>query len=90
MNPVVIQWLLDSNEPWTRYRTLTDLLDRPPDDPDVQTARSEMLKHPTVKDLISESATWPGYALKRHNDAKHLSTNSAHLRISVYRLQIRV
>jgi len=71
MNPELIQWLLDSNEPWTRYRTFTDLLDRPPDDPDVLTSRSEMLTHPMVKDLISESATWPGYALKRHNDAKH-------------------
>ena len=71
MDPQQIQWLLDSNEPWTRYRTLTDLLDRPPDDPDVQRSRSDMLTHPTVMDLISESATWPGYALKRHNDAKH-------------------
>jgi hypothetical protein len=24
-----IQWLLDSAEPWTRYRTLRDLLGRP-------------------------------------------------------------
>ena len=71
MNPDIIQWLLDSNEPWTRYRTMTDLMDRPPDDPDVQLSRSEMFTHPLVQDLISESADWPGYALKRHNDAKH-------------------
>lgn len=71
MNPELIQWLLDSNEPWTRYRTLTDLLDRLPDDPDILSSRSEMLTHPMVKDLISVSATWPGYALKRHNDANH-------------------
>ncbi len=66
-----IQWLLDSNEPWTRFRTLTDLLDLPPDVPDVQASRSEMVSHPLVQDLISESADWPGYALKRHNDANH-------------------
>lgn len=71
MNPDIIQWLLDSNEPWTRYRTMTDLMDRPPDDPDVQLSRSEMFTHPLVQNLISESANWPGYALKRHNDAKH-------------------
>jgi hypothetical protein len=66
-----IQWLLDSNEPWARYRTLTDLVDLPPDVLDVQASRSEMVTHPLVQDLISGSADWPGYALKRHNDAKH-------------------
>lgn len=71
MNTTQIQWLLDSNEPWTRYRTLTDILDRPPDAPDIQASRSELLTHPKVMSLISESASWPGYALTRHNDAKH-------------------
>jgi hypothetical protein len=66
-----IQWLLGSDEPWTRYRTLVDLLDRPEDDPEVQAARAEMLAHPQVQALIAEAAIWPGYALKRHNDASH-------------------
>ena len=26
--PDVVNWLLESDEPWTRYRTLVDLLDR--------------------------------------------------------------
>jgi hypothetical protein len=31
-----LQWLLESDdEPWTRYRTLVDLLDQPEDDPEV-------------------------------------------------------
>jgi hypothetical protein len=30
-----------------------------------------MLAHPQVLSLIADAATWPGYALKRHNDAKH-------------------
>ena len=37
----------------------------------MQTTRSEMLAHPQVQGLISEAVTWPGYPLKRHNDAKH-------------------
>jgi hypothetical protein len=30
-----------------------------------------MLAHPQVQELIATTATWPGYALQRHNDAKH-------------------
>ena len=66
-----IQWLLESDEPWTRYRTLVDLLDRPEDDTEVQAVRAEMLAHPQVQALIAEATTWPGYALQRHNDASH-------------------
>ncbi len=71
MNNDLTQWLLESDEPWTHYRTLVDLLDRPKDDPEVQAARAEMLAHPQVQALIAEAATWPGYVLKRHNDASH-------------------
>ncbi len=66
-----IQWLLESDEPWTRYRTLVDLLDQSESTPEVQAARAEMLAHPQVQALIVEAATWPGYVLKRHNDAGH-------------------
>ena len=71
MTTEVTNWLLESDEPWTRYRTLVDLLDRPEDDPEVQAARAEMLAHPQVREMIAETATWPGYPLKRHNDAAH-------------------
>jgi hypothetical protein len=71
MTSELIQWLLESGEPWTRYRTLVDLLGRPEDDTEVQVARAEMLAHPQVQALIKQAAAWPGYALKRHNDAKH-------------------
>ena len=64
-------WLLQSDEPWTRYRTLVDLLDRPEDDPEVQAARAEMLAHPQVQELVAEAVAWPGYPIKRHNDARH-------------------
>ncbi len=68
---VLVQWLIDSDEPWTRYRTYVDLLQLPVDDPDVVRAREEMLAHPQVQELLATAGSWPGYALKRHNDARH-------------------
>ena len=67
----LIQWLLEAGEPWTRYRTLVDLLGWPEDDPDVRAARAAMLAHPQVQSLVAEAAAWPGRPLKRHNDAGH-------------------
>jgi len=67
----VIPWLLQSEEPWTRYRTLVDLLGRTEDDQDVEAARAQMVAHPQVQNLIAQARTWPGPALKRHNDASH-------------------
>ena len=64
-------WLLTEGQPWVRYRTLVDLLDRPDDAPEVVAARQAMLEHPAVQGLLAEAAAWPGYPLKRHNDAKH-------------------
>ncbi len=71
MTTDLIHWLLESDEPWTRYRTLVDLLDRREDDPEVRAARAEMLAHPQVQGLIAEAATWPSRPLNRHNDASH-------------------
>jgi len=67
----LIQWLLESDEPWTCYRTLLDLLDRSENDPEVQAARAEMLAHPQVQEMIAETATWEDRPLRRHDDAKH-------------------
>jgi hypothetical protein len=67
----VIHWPLESNEPWTRYRVLVDLLGRPEDDAAVQAARAAMVSHPQVQALAAEAVAWPGYALRRHNDAAH-------------------
>jgi hypothetical protein len=66
-----IPWLMESAEPWIRYRTLVDLLDQPGSDPAVQAARAQMLAHPQVQRLLAHAAEWPGHALKRHNDASH-------------------
>jgi len=64
------QWLLGSN-PWTRYRTLLDLLDRPKDDAEVIAARRALHEHPLVQGLIASACRWPEPGLKRHNDAAH-------------------
>jgi len=71
MNTTVIEWLLQADEPWTRYRTLVDLVDRPEDDPKVQSARAEMLAHPQVQSLVEQAAAWGDRPFKRHNDASY-------------------
>jgi hypothetical protein len=72
MATYAIEWLLQSDEPWPRYRTLVDLLDRVQQEADAPKARSEMLEHLKVQELIAEAGNWTGCALKRHNDASHL------------------
>jgi hypothetical protein len=67
----VIEWLLASDEPWTRYRTLVDLVRQPENDPEVRAIRAEMLAHPQVHALLAQTAAWGDRPLKRHNDASH-------------------
>lgn len=67
----VTTWLLASDEPWTRYRTLRDLLNRPESDAEVMAARREMLANPQVKTLIANITAWGKRPLARHNDASH-------------------
>ena len=67
----VQSWLLESDEPWTRFRTRLDLLDQDLNHPDVKKDRQEMVDDPQVQELIYKAASWPGGPLKRHNDAKH-------------------
>lgn len=67
----VVQWLLESAEPWTRFRVLVDLLERPSDEPEVIATHSEMVSHAQVQHLINVASTWGERPLKRHNDASH-------------------
>ncbi len=71
MKHAAIPWLLTSDEPWTRYCTLRDLLDRAKDGPEVQRARADMCAHPQVQALMTQAATWGERAFKRHNDASY-------------------
>ena len=60
-------FLLDA-EPWTRLNTLTSLLDRPENDPEVCAARDELLRHPLVNDLVDRLNIWFDTSVTRHND----------------------
>ena len=63
-------WLLEGPG-WIKYRTLVDLLGRGENEPEVTKARGEMISDPHVVRLVDELQGWPGYALQRHNDARH-------------------
>ena len=69
--PNTLDWLLKSDEPWTRYRTRLDLLEHGDDAPDLIREREDLLDHPQILQLVAQVQSWPGYALKRHDDAKH-------------------
>jgi hypothetical protein len=51
-------WLLASEEPAARWVTLTRLLDRPNNDPDVLAARKAVLADPTTRELIARLPDW--------------------------------
>ena len=51
-------WLLASDEPAARWVALTELLDRPADDPSVAAARSAVLADPGTGDLIGRLPDW--------------------------------
>lgn len=64
-------WLLQGPT-WVQYRTRVDRLAQPEDRQDVRAARQALLGDAQVRGLLTELATWPGLALKRHNDAGHV------------------
>jgi hypothetical protein len=49
-----IPWLLEPEIPAVRYWTLTDILSRPVDDPDVLEARAATSQQPLVRDLFAQ------------------------------------
>ena len=62
-------WLLESN-PWTRYKTLTDLLELPTSDIEVINAKTDLLNNKLVIDLANETKDWLSIAATRNNDPK--------------------
>jgi len=48
-----------------------DVRHRPEGDAEVQAAGAAMVAHAQVQALAAEAAAWPGYAIRRHNDAGH-------------------
>lgn len=71
MQAAVVPWLLESSEPWTRYRTRIDILDCEEDDPEARAARQEMIVDSQVQALMERTLTWSDSILKRHDDSKH-------------------
>jgi hypothetical protein len=68
----LLQWLLNCDEPWTRYRVRVDLLGETEENPQVQAERASLLAHPQVHALLAGAAALPDYgALTNHNDARH-------------------
>lgn len=63
------EWLLKSN-PWTRYRTLVDLLDKNDNEADVIEARAQLIQSNHVEKLLSDTLSWFPELPKRHDDSK--------------------
>lgn len=61
--------LLNSESPWTRYRTLLDLEGLPLDDSRVQETRTAMVAHPLVRGLVAELGQWPWTVISSHKSA---------------------
>jgi len=53
LNGDPLPWLLHSENPSVRYWTLTDILDRPRDDPEVRKARAAIPRQPLVMKLLA-------------------------------------
>jgi hypothetical protein len=59
-------WLLESN-PWTKYRTLIDLLEFPKDAEVVKKTYEELTQNQQIQRLIMETAEWFPQSITRHN-----------------------
>lgn len=64
-----IDWLLDSN-PWTKYRTLTDLLEKDYSDNEVKDTKSQLLENEKIISLVNETKDWLTIASTRNSDPK--------------------
>lgn len=51
-----VEWLLEEDQPSVRYRTLTQLLDKPESDPDVKSAREMIVKKGWAAALLSKQS----------------------------------
>ncbi len=64
--------LLCSDESFTVYRTLTDLLDLPQTHPDVEIAHKAVLEDPLVKQYIALLSDWETTIVTGHNQPAYL------------------
>ena len=66
LNADPIPWLLESN-PWTKYRTLIDLLEQPKEAENVKRSFEELKQNQQIQTLISETTEWFPQSITRHN-----------------------
>lgn len=64
-----VEYLLSSNEPWTVYRTMRDILGMERDYTEAKEARIRMIEDPLVRGLVAELSGWPGEVLSSHKSA---------------------
>lgn len=71
----VLEWLLEEEQPSVRYRTLTELLDRPDDDSAVRDARGKIPELGWAAEILAERNA-PGWWVnpKSHYHPKYVST----------------
>jgi hypothetical protein len=66
-NPV--EWMLNSN-PWTRYKTYTDLLGLKEGEDEVVESKKELISDPGIIRLANETRDWLTISVTRNNDPK--------------------
>ena len=72
----VLDWLLEPSEPVLRWWTLRDLLDRPPDDPDVEAARRAIPAGEPAHSILSVQRPNGAWASEKHlYSPKHTATH---------------
>ena len=69
-----IEWLLETQNPSMRYRTLVDLLDTPINHPDVQQCKKRIYEYEPVKTLFKHMHP-DGYWLQQHPKTKEILGN---------------
>ncbi|MCB2197758.1 hypothetical protein KQI63_00020 [bacterium] len=79
MNISSVDWLLDSSDPALSAKVLTDLLDRPEDDPEVVDARSRIQEMPWVKETLKAFETGEVWDLGFYIKYRGPSWSLAHL-----------
>lgn len=63
-------WLLEG-DPWTRYRTLVDIINKDGSSREVEEVRREIAVHPRIKGLVSDVNDLPWPPLTSHKSAGH-------------------
>ena len=64
----IFSWLLEG-DPWVKYKTQTDLLNRPENSPETLFSKKEMINHPKIQALLEELTNWPGSVIASHKSS---------------------